>query len=342
MTSDGASPKDLQRDLGELADATDFSGVVSVVRGRRRIVELARGFADRANGRPNTIDTRFGIASTTKGLTALTVASLIESDELRGETTLRSLLGDALPMVDPGVTIEQLLGHTSGVGDYLDENTFEGDIDDYVMPLPVHRLAAPGDYLPILDGFPHKTPPGTTFAYNNGGYVMLSIAVEIASGRSFYDLVRERVLEPAGMVDTEFCRSDRLPAGAAIGYLADGRSNVLHLPVRGAGDGGAYSTLHDLEILWQSLFAGRILPIPIVERLVEPRSNDPSEGRRYGLGFWLRPDRPTPMLEGMDAGVSCRTVYDRPSGLTYTVISNTSSGAWPLVRDLDERLPGLA
>ena len=48
------------------------------------------------------------------------------------------------------------------------------------------------------------------------------------------------------------------------------------------------------------------------------------------------------MLEGMDAGVSCRTVYDRPSGLTYTVISNTSSGAWPLVKFLDDRLPDLA
>jgi hypothetical protein len=48
------------------------------------------------------------------------------------------------------------------------------------------------------------------------------------------------------------------------------------------------------------------------------------------------------MLEGMDAGVSCRTVHDRPSGLTYTVISNTSSGAWPLVAYLDERLPSIA
>ena len=48
------------------------------------------------------------------------------------------------------------------------------------------------------------------------------------------------------------------------------------------------------------------------------------------------------MLEGMDAGVSCRTVYDRPSRLTYAVISNTSSGAWPLVKYLDERLPSMA
>jgi CubicO group peptidase (beta-lactamase class C family) len=172
--------------------------------------------------------------------------------------------------------------------------------------------------------------------------VMLSIAVEEATGQSYYDLVQERVLDPAGMNDTAFERSDRLPAGAAIGYLEDGRSNVLHLPVRGAGDGGAYSTVADLEALWTSLFAGRILPMPVVDRLVTPRNDVPSERRRYGLGFWLRADRDTVMLEGMDAGVSCRTVHDRPSGLGYTVISNTSSGAWPLVAFLDDQLPTLA
>ena len=330
----------LQAEIERLAEAEDFSGVVAVARDGTRSVELARGFADRANERPNTLDTRFGLASAAKGLTALTVASLIESGEMSFATTLRSLLPDALPSVDPAVTIEHLLGHTSGVGDYLDEDEL-GDVDDYAMTVPVHRRAAPMDYLAVLDR-PQKTPPGSTFAYNNGGYVMLSIAVEAATGRSYYDLVQERVLDPAGMADTAFLRSDRLPAGAAIGYLADGRSNVLHLPVRGAGDGGVYSTARDLESLWQAIFAGRILPLDVVDRLVTPR-NATSDGRnRYGLGFWLRPDREAVRIEGSDAGVSCRTAYDRPSGLTYVVISNTSTGAWPLVRHLEERLPALA
>jgi CubicO group peptidase (beta-lactamase class C family) len=331
----------LSKDLEALAESNDFSGVVVVAKGGDRIVELARGLADRANRRPITLETRFGIASVTKGFTALTVASLIDSGVLAFDTTLRSLLPDALPLVHPDVTIEHLLGHTSGVGDYLDEETL-GDVDDYVMGLPVHRLATPGDYLAIIDGFPQVAPPGTTFAYNNGGYVMLSIAVERAAGRGFHDLVQDRVLEPAGMHDTAFHRSDRLPPGAAIGYLADGRSNLLHLPVRGAGDGGAYSTVGDLETFWRSFLSGRIVPMPLVERLLSPRSDVPGGRFRYGLGFWLRADRDIVLLEGMDAGVSCRTVHDRRSGLTYTVISNTSSGAWPLVRLLDDRLPELA
>jgi CubicO group peptidase (beta-lactamase class C family) len=330
----------VQYDLEHLTTSVDFSGVVGLSRNGERFLELTRGLADRANGRPIRADTQFGTASATKGLTALTVASLIESGQLSYDTTLRSLLPRDLPMVDPGVTIEHLLGHTSGVGDYLDEDTL-GDVDDYVMSLPVHRLATPADYLSLLEGHPQRSAPGSRFGYTNGGYVMLSIAAEVAGGASFYDLVRERVLDPAGMADTGFVRSDRLPSRAAIGYLADGRSNVLHLPVRGAGDGGAYSTLADLEALWASLFAGRIVPLPVVERLVEARSNADAK-RRYGLGFWLRSDRETVMLEGMDAGVSCRTAYDRSTGFGYTVISNTSSGAWPIVRYLDEHLPTIA
>jgi len=334
-------PLNLQADARALADRHDFSGVVAVSRRGERIMAFARGSADRANQRPITLDTRFAIASVVKGLTALTTASVIGSGDLRFDTTFRSLLPDALPLVDPGVTIEHLLGHTSGVGDYLDEDAI-GSIDDYLMDVPVHQLDEPMHYLPILDGFPQQFLPGTAFAYNNGGYVLLSIAVEVATGRSFYDLVEERVLEPAGMGHTGFERSDRLPPGAAIGYLQDGRSNVLNLPVRGSGDGGAYSTVQDLEVLWSSLFAGRILPMPMVERLVTSRSKGLPEGRHYGLGFYIRSDRDTVMLEGMDAGVSCRTVHDRPSTLSYTVISNTSSGAWPLAAYLDKHLPSLA
>ena len=69
-----------------------------------------------------------------KGLTALTVVSLIEDGSLHLETTARSVLGGDLPLIDDGVTIEHLLAHRSGIGDYLDE---EGDweITDHMMPV---------------------------------------------------------------------------------------------------------------------------------------------------------------------------------------------------------------
>ena len=74
---------------------------------------------------------------------------------------------------------------------------------------------------------------GERFAYNNGGYVVLALLAERASGVDFHELVRTLVCEPAGMVDTAFLRSDELPGRAALGYLGkDGlRTNVFHLPV---------------------------------------------------------------------------------------------------------------
>jgi hypothetical protein len=71
---------------------------------------------------------------------------------------------------------------------------------------------------------------------------------------------------------------------------------------------------------------------------VRPRSDVPSEARRYGLGFWLHATTDAVMLVGSDAGVSFRTVHDPRSRVTHTVISNTSRGAWPITRHLEGRL----
>jgi CubicO group peptidase (beta-lactamase class C family) len=151
------------------------------------------------------------------------------------------------------------------------------------------------------------------------------------------------VCGPAGMADTGFLRSDELPAGTALGYLpiaGRSRTNVFHLPVRGSGDGGIYSTAADISALWQSLFTGRIVPARWVAEMVRPRSDVPAESKRYGLGFWLGQHSDIVILEGFDAGVSFRSVHDPRSAVTCTVISNSSDGAWPIARRLDEFLAG--
>jgi len=328
---------DLADAIDQLADSTGFSGVVRVDRDDDVAFAKAYGLAHRGLGVPNTIDTQFAIASGSKGLTALTVVSLIEEGALRLSTTARSVLGIDLPLIEDGVTVEHLLSHRSGIGDYLDEAVHQ-DITDYVMPVPVHELATTEQFLPVLDGHPTAFPPGERFAYCNGGYVVLALIAERASGVPFHELVAQRVCGPAGMPDTAFLRSDELPGRAALGYLPiDGvdRTNVFHLPVRGNGDGGAYSTVADISRFWRSLFAGRIVSTGWVTEMVRPRSQVPPEARRYGLGFWLHESSDAVMLEGYDAGASFRTVHVPSSNLTYTVISNTSPGAWPMTQRLD-------
>jgi CubicO group peptidase (beta-lactamase class C family) len=321
----------LADDVAALAERTGFSGVVHVETSGRTELAKAYGMADRAHAIANTVETQFAIASGSKALTALAVVSLVDDGALDLATTARSALGADLPLIAGDVTVEHLLAHRSGIGDYLDEES-DAAITDYAMPVPVHALAETEDFLAVLDGYPTASPAGERFAYCNGGYVVLALIAERASGTPFHDLVEKRVCGPAGMADTEYLRSDELPGRAAVGYLADDapRTNVHHLPVRGNGDGGAYSTVADIAALWRAFLGGRIVPAFWVAEMVRPRSDVPRESRRYGLGFWLHPSSDTVFLTGYDAGVSFQSSHDPATGTTRTVIANSSEGVWAM------------
>ena len=329
----------LQLAIDAAAERTGFSGVVRVDRAGETELAAAYGFADRAHRLANTVDTLFATASGTKTLTALAVMSLVERGSLELGTTARSLLGTDLPLIADDVTVEHLLAHRSGIGDYLDEDSV-GDISDHVLPGSMHELATTEAFLPLLDGHETVFPAGERFAYNNGGYVVLALLAERASGQGFHELVHSSVCEPARMADTAFLRSDELPGRAALGYLArDGlRTNVFHLPVLGNGDGGIYSTADDFSTFWDSLYAGQIVSRERVAEMVRPHSDWPQESKRYGLGFHLHATGDSVWLEGYDAGVSFSSLHQPSSSITWTVISNWSDGAWPIVKLLDDRL----
>lgn len=321
-------------DVDRIAGETGFSGVAWIDRAGEVELAKAYGFANRTYRVPNTVDTRFGTASGSKGFTALAVLSLVRDGALKLDTTARSLLGKDLPLIADDVTIEHLLTHSSGIGDYFDEDV-HSDITDYVVGA-VHELTTTEAFLPLLDGHPTKFRAGERFTYCNGGFVVLALLAERASGVGYHDLVRERVLRPAGMTRTDFLRADELPADAAVGYLPlDGtdRSNVFHLPVLANGDGGIHTTAADMSTFWRAFFAGDI--VDTVAEIVRPRWTVPEESeRRYGLGFWLHESTDTVTLSGYDAGASFKSSHDPHTRTTWTVLSNTSPGAWPIARAL--------
>ncbi|WP_086847721.1 serine hydrolase domain-containing protein [Amycolatopsis kentuckyensis] len=306
----------------DLASSHGFSGVVLVTRGEETLVERAFGYAHLGYGVENTVDTRFAIASGTKGFTALVVVGLVAEGRLALSTTAREVLGRDLPLIDDRVTVEHLLTHTSGIGDYCDE---EAD----PPPPPTPLLATSADYLAALDGYPQVSAPGTEFRYHNGAFAVLGLIAERIAGIPFADLVRTRVTEPAGMTDTAFLRSDALPARTATGYLEDGRTNVFSLPVVGYADGGIYSSAPDFRKFWPALLDGRILPREWVDRMLRPHADG------YGLGFWL-PRPGVVHLNGGDHGVTFWSTHEPSSGLTATLISNNHRGGGPLLRRLDE------
>lgn len=318
-----------------------FTGVAAVDVGEQRTLERCEGFRHRALQVPMTPDTAIGIASGSKGFTALAVLRLVEQGMLGLDQPVRGLLGADLPLIDERVTIEHLLGHTSGIGDYLDEEA-EWEASDYVLSLPVHTLTTAAAFLPMLAGHPQKCAPGERFSYCNGGYLVLAVLLERVTGESYQDVVRRLVLRPAGLEATDFLPLNELPARAAPGYVHDQGDlvNTLHLPVLGNGDGGAFTTAADLHRFWLALLDGVIVAKETVELMTRPRFDVPQEDKRYGLGFWLHRTGPALILEGYDAGASFRSTHLVDTRTTVSVLGNSSEGAWPVVAALAEAIDG--
>jgi CubicO group peptidase (beta-lactamase class C family) len=178
--------------------------------------------------------------------------------------------------------------------------------------------------------------------------VLLALMVERVLGQSFEDIVQDLVLNPAEMAHTGFVRSDRLPGDVAIGYMTSENSienkfwtNALHLPVMGSGDGGLFSTAADMHTFWLSVTNESIVSAKSWREMTRAHSVAAQQKMRYGLGFWLHESGPAIVLEGMDAGISFCSVHDPGKNLTYSVIANTSSGAWPVARKIERMIDGL-
>jgi len=317
-------------------DLDEFSGVLSIRRGETILGEWAVGLADRAGGVANTPSTRFGLASGTKTFTAITVLSLVQDGLLRLETTARELLRDDLPLIADDVTVDHLLTHRSGIGDYLDE-----EVDAFApMTVPVQELDSTPAYLAVLDGFPTKFPAGERFSYCNGGYVVLAIIAERAGGLPFPDLVARRVFEPAKMTSSGFPRSDLLPPATATGYRDDGRTNVFDLPVLGSGDGGAHSTVADLHRFWRALLSGGLIDASLVALATDPVTADAEDGRGYGRGIWL--DGTDLILSGGDHGVTAVSRHDPLTSTTVTGLANIEVRTFARVREAMEAVRAVA
>ncbi|MEZ5064522.1 MAG: serine hydrolase domain-containing protein [bacterium] len=321
-----------------------FSGVISIRRGHDILHESAHGHANRTYRAPNAIDTRFGIASGTKLLTALAIGRLVD----RGVLSTSSRLVDCLPLerprYDPAITIAQLLSHTSGVPDYFDEELIP-DPESFGVGVPWSELRNLRDYVDVLPDTGMKFPPGRTFSYSNSGYILLGLVVEEISGHAYRDFVEREVLRPAGMDSSGFHAFDRLPENTATGYIDEEggtwRTNAFQLPIIGAADGGMFATVGDVANLWHAFLRGSIVSREIIEDFTHPHARAEKEGEHvhYGRGLWITepPGRaPTLSIEGYDAGVSFRSSFRPEDGSLVTVVSNTTRGAWPVLRALRE------
>ncbi|RLQ90806.1 serine hydrolase [Planomicrobium sp. Y74] len=317
--------------LSDRLEEMEFSGAVMLKTDEEWAI--AKGMADRANVRPNAVNTRFGIASGCKIFTAVTIAQLVEEGKLSFDDVLSEMLPEHFPNFP--ATIHQLLTHTSGIPDYFDESVMD-DFEELWQNLPMYRMKSTRDFLPLFKDKPMKFEPGEKFEYNNAGFIALGMVVEKLTGNDFTDVIEERIFQRAGMDQSGYFQLDRLPAETATGYIDEGatwRTNQYAIPIKGGADGGAYTTAADMAVFWEQLMNYSLLSEEGTRNLLKVHASD--EEGHYGYGVWIKKEEEEILkyhVMGYDPGVSFHSGFYPSNGSTLTVLSNESAGAYDVIQ----------
>jgi CubicO group peptidase (beta-lactamase class C family) len=235
------------------AAAGDLSGAVLVADHGQVVYERAVGEANRELHVPNSVATRFRIASTTKQFTAALVLRLVEQGKLRLDGRIVDYLPDYPRPQGERVTLHQLLSHTAGLPDYPRLPRFYDD--------RATRAHTTAELVALFDSLPLTHEPGARWDYSNSHYVVLGAVIERVTGESYATALRTRLLEPLGLRETAY--DDPLPVveGRAAGYVRtpDGIVNAPFIdPSVVFAAGMLRSTTHDL-LRWAGLLReGRV------------------------------------------------------------------------------------
>jgi D-alanyl-D-alanine carboxypeptidase len=268
----------------------------------------AAGFASTERQTPLTVNHRFRLGSVAKAATATVVLQLVEEGALSLDDTVTKRLVDPavgrIPNVDR-ITLRQLLNHTSGIYDYLDEND---------SPLVASLLGGDADWskvwtiaelLAFADGANHAPyfEPGQGWAYSNTGYVLLGLIVERAIGHRLADEVRSRVHAPLALNETFLAEGAEIPDGTVDCYQALGGELVNMTAVNLSwawACGWTVATIADFARFGRAVLAGELLS-PASHREQFALVGDPrmlASGAGMGMGVWAVPS-PYGRLIGM-------------------------------------------
>lgn len=234
------APAAIRAYLDSLVQRDLFSGTVLVAKDGKPLFLESFGMASKEYNVANTNDTKYNIGSINKIFTTVALMQLRDAGKIDFSKTLRTYLPDYASDIADKVTIQQLLQHTSGLGDIFGP--------EYAA-MAKDNLRTLSDYVPLFVKKPLEFEPGSSNRYSNAGYILLGLVIEKLSGQTYDDYVRAHIFTPLGMTDTAAYDSDAVVPKRATNYTRrDGtlRTNIHMRPQRGSSAGGGYSTVPDL------------------------------------------------------------------------------------------------
>lgn len=288
--------RDAVRDLVSVHGAP--GAIAELLDGTSRAT-VSAGNAHRGTEHPRSPAERFRAGSITKLFVAATVLRL----DAEGLLCLDDTVDRWLPGLVRGngndgarITVEQLLGHTSGLFNYTADPAMRRRM---TLDYPTHRFRTypAAELVAIALDHPPYFPPGSAYAYSNTGYVLAGMIIEAATGERFADQITERIIRPLDLSGTSVPGSGtEVPEPHARHYSRfalpvpiHGTHDVTTLdPTMSGASGEIISTVTDLNRLLAALLRGEVLPAPQRTRMFTPV---PGSAGRQGLGirFWELP-----------------------------------------------------
>ncbi|HPF91498.1 MAG TPA: serine hydrolase [Flavobacteriales bacterium] len=332
-----------QHYLTEAHARGQFNGVALVYDSGRVVYEGAFGIGSTDPVDSLTIDRIFRLGSVTKQFTAMAIMQLQEAGALRYDQDLRDFIPE-LPYA--GITIRHLLNHTSGVPDFfwpmMEQWKPELKEDD-----PDRFIQGNKDVIRFLvdKELPVVFAPGERWEYSNTGYNLLATIVERASGMSYPEYMRERVFGPAGMKHTSVYRyivgPDPAMPDRVFGFRNawNGQERIstdVHFMNPTYGEGGIYSTVHDLLRWNRALYNGQLVRQATLDVAFAPTILNDGDTIPYGFG-WMLDTTPTGKQRvshsGGWAGFSTYIYRAIDEDRCLVVLTNNSSSYLPQISD---------
>lgn len=328
--------------LASLHEQHGFPGAVMAIRTLEgRACEFAVGDADRERGWPMQPSDRMLAASIGKTLVAAVTLDLAHHGSLDLDDRVADWLGDLpgfgrLPNAGE-MTVRQLLSHTSGLPDHIEDEAF---LAEWSRRLDSGQPLSPQTLVAYLFDAPALFAAGSDFAYSDTGYLLLGLVVERASGQPFYRLARLRFLDPLGLSQTAPSDRRRLrglvqgyaggePARGAVTRVLDDAGNLRWHPLTEWTGGGFISNARDLARWVLVHFSGASMPhdyFPLVLNGAPELARH--AGSTYGLGVSTL-DSPWGKLLGHTGwvpGFRSTAFFLPEQGMAYALQINTDVG----------------
>lgn len=292
----------------------EFMGSILIVRQGKVLVDRSYGSANLEWQVANSAATKFRIASLTKQFTAASILLLAERGKLRLQDPVSQYLDDP-PAAWTGITLFQLLTHTSGIVNIQD------------LPSEQAAMMRGGTPTEIAKRFrdqPLVFPPGQRASYSSSGYILLGMVVERVSGESYASFLQKNIFDPLGMHNSGLDNGLNIVPGLAEGYRQEAgtlrHAEFIDMRVPYAA-GALYSTTHDLSLWEDALFGGRLLKPDSLNQMTTPEQDG------FGLGVVVKVENGERFIShtgGIQGFVADLRYYPKDR-LSVIVLSNTES-----------------